>query len=148
MSFGPAASGEDELAPFENSRQKYRLQRPREWEQVNKAGADALFKATNAKSTDIGVTVNAIKIKRLEQLGDVKAAGERLLAAERKKVGNTLIDAVQPLWSCWQVENVCKADVHFSWCLVHRQLLSLCIILNCEAVRSTASRWQNMSEIG
>lgn len=81
-----AASGEDELAPFENARQKYRLQRPRDWEQVNKAGADALFKATSAKSTDIGVTVNAIKIKRLEQLGDVKAAGARLIAAERKKV--------------------------------------------------------------
>ena len=71
---------------FENRRQNYKLQRPRSWEQVNKAGADALFKATDAKSTDIGVTVNAIKIKRLDQLGNVKAAGERLLAAEKKKV--------------------------------------------------------------
>ena len=85
----PAAHCGEELIPFENVKQNYRLQRPRDWEQVNKAGADALFKATTAKSTDIGVTVNAVKIQRLNQLGDVKAAGERLIAAEKKKVRMT-----------------------------------------------------------
>ena len=53
--------------------------------QVDKAGADALFKDPKLKSTDLGVTVTPIRIKKLEQLGDVKAAGERLLDAERKK---------------------------------------------------------------
>lgn len=59
---------------------------PAACKQVDKAGADVLFKDPKLKSTDLGVTVNAIRIKRLEQLGDVTAAGERLLNAERKKV--------------------------------------------------------------
>lgn len=80
------ASGAEELIPYTNDKQNYRMERPKAWEQVSKAGADALFKATDVKSTDIGVTVNAIKIRRLDQLGDVKAAGQRLLAAEKKKV--------------------------------------------------------------
>lgn len=74
---------------YENAKQKYRLQRPNGWEQTSKAGADVLFKATGLKSTDLGVTVNGIRIKRLAQLGDVKAAGERLLEAEKKKVSTT-----------------------------------------------------------
>lgn len=64
----------------------YSLQRPKDWEQVEKAGANALFKAPTLKSTDLGVTVSPVRIKRLDQLGDITAIGERLLAAERKKV--------------------------------------------------------------
>lgn len=85
----------DGLIMFENSKQKYRLQRPTSWEQVEKAGADALFKDPKLKSTDLGVTVTPIRIKRLEQLGDVTAAGERLLNAERKKESTKSVELLQ-----------------------------------------------------
>ena len=78
----------DELVAFQDPKKTYTLQRPKNWEQVDKAGADALFKAPNLKSTDLGVTVSPIRIQRLDQLGDVTAVGDRLLAAERKKVNN------------------------------------------------------------
>ena len=45
-----------------------------------------LFKAPNLKATDLGVTISPVRIKRLDQLGDVAAVGDRLLAAEKKKV--------------------------------------------------------------
>lgn len=39
-----------------------------------------------SKAGDIGVTVSPVRIKSLEQFGDLSAVGDRLLAAERSKV--------------------------------------------------------------
>ena len=78
----PAASS----VTFEDKKKSYSLQRPKDWEQVEKAGADVLFKAPNLKATDLGVTISPVRIRRLDQLGDVAAVGDRLLAAEKKKV--------------------------------------------------------------
>lgn len=41
-----------------------------------------------SKAADVGVTVSPIRIRSLEQFGDVGAVGDRLLAAERSKVSS------------------------------------------------------------
>lgn len=52
-----------------------------------KTGADVLFVEPRSKAADVGVTVSPIRIRSLEQFGDLAAVGDRLLAAERSKVG-------------------------------------------------------------
>ena len=93
---------------YKDSKKSYNLQRPSEWEQVEKAGADALFKAPNLRSTDLGVTVSPVRIKRLEQLGDVETVGNRLLAAEKKKVSfaNRVAEVFLPSATCPKL-NMC-----------------------------------------
>ena len=49
--------------------------------QVDKAGADCLFRDPASKSTTLGVTVYPVTIASLEQFGDLAAVGERLLNA-------------------------------------------------------------------
>jgi hypothetical protein len=93
-------------------------------EQVEKAGADVLFKDPNMKSTDLGVTVTAIRIKRLEQLGDVKAAGERLLNAEKKKVlscSHSALHLCIELESCFLVQTSYECISYLHWRAVIRQ---------------------------
>ncbi len=53
---------------------------------ISWAGADVLFVEPSGKAGDIGVTVSPVRIKSLEQFGDLKAVGDRLLAAESSKV--------------------------------------------------------------
>ncbi len=55
------------------------------------AGADVLFVEPADKAGDIGVTVSPVRIKSLEQFGDLTAVGDRLLAAERSKVIMSLL---------------------------------------------------------
>ena len=55
------------------------------------AGADVLFVEPASKAGDIGVTVSPVRIKSLEQFGDLTAVGDRLLAAERSKVIMSLL---------------------------------------------------------
>jgi hypothetical protein len=50
------------------------------------AGADILFVDPNGKAADIGVTVSPVRIRTLEQFGDLGTVGDKLLAAERSKV--------------------------------------------------------------
>lgn len=45
-----------------------------------------LFVEPKGKAADIGVTVSPIRIKSLEQFGDLATVGDRLLAVERGKV--------------------------------------------------------------
>lgn len=49
-------------------------------------GADVLFVEPRSKAADVGITVSPIRIRSLEQFGDLAAVGERLLTAERSKV--------------------------------------------------------------
>ena len=61
------------------------------------AGADILFVEPASKAGDIGVTVSPVRIKSLEQFGNLTAVGDRLLAAERSKVSIfLLLDAMAP----------------------------------------------------
>ncbi|PRW44979.1 psbP domain-containing chloroplastic [Chlorella sorokiniana] len=80
-----APSSSEGLVTFSSPSQGYTLLRPASWEQVDKAGADALFRDPAQKSSNVGVTVYPVTIERLEQFGDLDAVGERLLAAERAK---------------------------------------------------------------
>ncbi|EFN56320.1 hypothetical protein CHLNCDRAFT_17725, partial [Chlorella variabilis] len=75
----------DDLVTFANPSQGYTLLRPAAWEQVDKAGADSLFRDPSKKSTNVGVTVYPVRIASLDQFGDLQAVGERLLGAERAK---------------------------------------------------------------
>lgn len=61
------------------------------------AGADVLFVEPSGKAGDVGVTVSPVRIKSLEQFGDLKAVGDRLLAAESSKV-----DTFDLLKASWQ----------------------------------------------
>lgn len=56
----------------------------------------------SGKAGDIGVTVSPVRIKSLEQFGDLKAVGDRLLAAETSKVHTFVL-----LTAEWQG---CKQD--------------------------------------
>ena len=93
----PASASTDpasELSSYTSAAQGYSLQRPAAWEQVEKPGADALFRDPRRKSTNVGVTVIPVMIASLEQFGDLQAAGERLLAAERAKESTLGVEMV------------------------------------------------------
>jgi hypothetical protein len=75
------SSASDSLVQFSNPGQGYSLLRPSGWEQVDKAGADSLFRDPGKKSTNVGVTVYPVMIASLDQFGDLQAVGERLLGA-------------------------------------------------------------------
>ena len=74
------------MTEFFNSKQGYRLDRPQQWEQTSKAGADVLFADPANKSTTIGVTVSPIRIASLEKFGDVETVRKRLIDTEKQKV--------------------------------------------------------------
>ena len=82
----PVIAFVDSLRLYRATDQGYQIEVPVAWEQTGKAGADALFKVPNAKYTDLGVTITPVRISRLDQLGDVDAIGQRLIATERQKV--------------------------------------------------------------
>jgi hypothetical protein len=46
-----------------------------------------LFEDPERRSTSVGVTVSPVRVATIGQFGDVAAVGQRLLEAERKKVG-------------------------------------------------------------
>jgi len=102
-----------DLQIYFNKKQGYRFQIPSDWQKTDKsginralmfygsqsvgrlsrmlsnlgvAGADVLFVEPKGKAADIGVTVSPIRIRSLEQFGDLATVGERLLAVERGKV--------------------------------------------------------------
>ena len=49
-------------------------------------GADALFEDPGRRSSSVGVTVNPVRIQRIQDFGGLEEVGQRLLDAERKKV--------------------------------------------------------------
>ncbi|GMH33073.1 hypothetical protein BSKO_00907 [Bryopsis sp. KO-2023] len=72
---------------FVNEQRGYRLSVPSSWEKVDKAGADALFRDPERKSTNVGVTVYPVTVKSLEEFGTLGNVRDKLLAAERGKDG-------------------------------------------------------------
>lgn len=81
----PPTPTEPATVTYTNPKQGYSLQRPAHFEQVEKAGADALFRDSNQKSTTVGVTVSPVRIASLEDFGSLETVGERLLGAEKAK---------------------------------------------------------------
>ena len=101
---------------YSSSKEGYRLSIPSSWEETSKSGAravlaccmswhpsrypggaclskplfgpgaDVLFVEPRSKAADVGITVSPIRIRSLEQFGDLAAVGNRLLSAERSKV--------------------------------------------------------------
>lgn len=83
----PVFSGRcsDAVVAFESSAQGYSLRLPAAWEQVEKAGADALFKDPGQKGTALGVTVLPVMVPSLQRFGSIDSVGGKLLGAERAK---------------------------------------------------------------
>lgn len=75
---------------FENRKKRYQLQLPAGWQQKQKAGADALFEDPERKSSNIGVTVAPVRVKTLQEFGDIDVVADKLLAAEQNKVRRSL----------------------------------------------------------
>ncbi|KAF5833333.1 hypothetical protein DUNSADRAFT_10413 [Dunaliella salina] len=68
------------------------------WEKKGKAGADVLFEDPARRSTSIGVTVNPVRVPRIEEFGSLEVIGQRLLDTERKKestMGVTMVSQQQ-----------------------------------------------------
>lgn len=74
------------LVPYEDKKEGFSLSRPEGWEIVEKAGATLLIEDPKNRKNSIGVVVNPVRIDSLTEFGDPESVGEKLLAAERKKV--------------------------------------------------------------
>ncbi len=79
------SSSSSDLKEFSNTKQQYRLDIPAVWDAKGKAGADALFEDPAKRSTSVGVTVNPVKVKSIEDFGGLDEVVGKLLAAERAK---------------------------------------------------------------
>ncbi|BDA46952.1 PsbP domain-containing protein 2, chloroplastic [Coccomyxa sp. Obi] len=83
-----------QLQTYTSPKQDYKFQIPSDWQKTDKSGADVLFVEPSGKAGDIGVTVSPVRIKSLEQFGDLKAVGDRLLAAESSKESTESVELV------------------------------------------------------
>ncbi|KAL4519929.1 hypothetical protein Ndes2526B_g01515 [Nannochloris sp. 'desiccata'] len=90
----PAAFPEDSVATtlpspdfttYANPAQNYSFQRPESWEQVEKAGADVLFRDPIKKSSTLGMTVLPVMVPTLDTFGSLEVVAEKLVAAEKAK---------------------------------------------------------------
>lgn len=61
------------------------LEPPAAWRKIDKAGANVFYENPDDPSTNVGVTVLPVMIDSLNQFGDVKTTGNRLLDVEKKK---------------------------------------------------------------
>jgi PsbP len=84
-------------AAYVNQKQGYSIQLPIGWTAKQKAGADALFEDPDAKSTNIGITVNPVRVASLDAFGDINKVADKLLEAERQKVGS-IENSTVALW--------------------------------------------------
>jgi hypothetical protein len=72
---------------YTDAKQKFSLCVPSAFEQKEKMGATSLFEDPERRSTQVGVTVNPVRISSLEKFGSLQDVGDKLLGAERAKVG-------------------------------------------------------------
>jgi hypothetical protein len=103
---GLDASKASQMEQFTNSEQGYSISVPVAWEKIDKvagiltswfnsfwlifphqAGADVLFEDPTRRSSSLGVTVSPVRVSDITQFGTLEQIGEKLLEAERKKVG-------------------------------------------------------------
>jgi hypothetical protein len=83
----PATMASGDLTDFVNPQQGYSLRIPSTWDRKDKAGADVLFENPEKKSTNVGITVTPVRVNTIEKFGTVESVGEKLLGAEKAKVG-------------------------------------------------------------
>jgi hypothetical protein len=87
-----------EFVEYTSADEEYRIQRPSAWEQVNKAGADVLFRDPQVKKATLGVTVLPVRIATLGEFGSLEQVAEKLASAERAKestLGVHMVSSVQ-----------------------------------------------------
>ena len=82
-----AAAALDSFQTYKDEINKFSLSLPSTFEKKDKAGATALFLDPERKSTQVGVTVNPVRIASLSAFGSLEDVGDKLLNAERAKVG-------------------------------------------------------------
>mmetsp|Transcript_4517 Transcript_4517/g.12607 ORF Transcript_4517/g.12607 Transcript_4517/m.12607 type:complete len:271 (+) Transcript_4517:89-901(+) len=80
-----AAEGDDSIQVYQDKKNKFSLAIPASFEKKDKAGATALFEDPERRSTQVGVTVNPVRIASLTAFGSLQVVGENLLNAERAK---------------------------------------------------------------
>ncbi|KAK7410939.1 hypothetical protein VNO78_02180 [Psophocarpus tetragonolobus] len=74
-----------ELQRYTDSKEGFTLLTPSSWTKVDKAGATVLFQEANMGSNNIGVVVNPVRLKTLEEFGTPEFVADKLLQAERRK---------------------------------------------------------------
>jgi hypothetical protein len=89
---------------------------------VGQSSAPSLIVMLTCRSTSLGVTVNPVRVARIQDFGSLDVVGERLLEAERKKVswlGTVTPACLRQLSSGCKHEpccfSCCWTDVRF-WC--------------------------------
>lgn len=70
---------------YTDAKQKFSLCVPSAFEQKEKMGATSLFEDPERRSTQVGVTVNPVRISSLDKFGSLQDVGDKLLGAERAK---------------------------------------------------------------
>jgi PsbP len=75
----------DNFTTYSSPSQNYSFQRPESWEQVDKAGADVLFRDPSKKSSTLGMTVLPVMVPTLDKFGSLDIVAEKLIAAEKAK---------------------------------------------------------------
>lgn len=91
-------SSAPDFVEYRSADEGYRIQRPSGWEQVNKAGADVLFRDPQVKKATLGVTVLPVRIATLREFGSLEQVAEKLVSAERAKestLGVRMVSSVQ-----------------------------------------------------
>ena len=90
--FFPVAAEQEvsEFRLYEDSKKGFSLSVPSSFELTEKAGATALFVDPEKKSTQVGVTVNPVRVRDLASFGTLDDVGEKLIGAEKAKVISAL----------------------------------------------------------
>ena len=80
------AESEDGVRLYKDPRNRYEISVPSSWIQSEKPGAEVLFKNRRRSSSNLGITINPVKVVSLEKFGSLEEIGERLFNVERQKV--------------------------------------------------------------
>lgn len=76
---------------YQNSKSGFQLAYPAEWKEAKKPVQthqdEILFKSSSTKGTEVGITVDPVKIDSLSQFGTPKEVGKKVMGVERAKDG-------------------------------------------------------------
>jgi len=75
----------DGTMSYKDDKQKFSLCVPAGYERKDKMGATLLFEDPERRSTQVGVTVNPVRIDALAKFGSMQDVGDKLLGAEKAK---------------------------------------------------------------
>ena len=77
---------EDSVRLYRDPGRRYEITVPLSWIQSEKPGAEVLFKNRQRSSSNLGITINPVKVASLTNFGSLEEIGERLFNVERQKV--------------------------------------------------------------